>query len=216
METRDKEIKLHDKSSITFRLNPGNETRLDDHNMLDVFRVLNQKECALVIDSTWITQMISNGNVLKQEEYRQRILTSITTSLATRPLLLLPLYDDEHWSLVVIITEKGPGNYRYFHLDSGMPGHSGFCDSVLEKLAITTGESRVNLFLEVPQQEGEFECGHFVLMNAAVIISFFENEVRVLGDESIRKHLQKEIITPSTRNMRSFEKKIANLIKEYK
>lgn len=206
-------MKPADKASLLYALKPVNKTRLNDQHMSDVFRVVPNERKVPIIDSLWTTQLLTNGSVAKQDEYLERIRPIMD---ALPNLVLFPLFDDEHWSLLALIYRPVVANWCYLHLDSSGTTHIEHRTALLSRLEpILRGGLPVPFVMpknkKVPQQTGEWECGHFVLMNSRMLLSL-ECPPHQDYETSLSRYLIKELLSSSSRNLRAFIKDIIHLV----
>lgn len=204
---------LSDRQCLLDALSPVNKTRLDDQNMLDVWSALNRGIRIPIIDSTWTTQLLGNPNQERQREYLERIRVVITgvTDNSQSPLILFPLFEDEHWSLLVLIRRTST-LFHYFHIDSSQPNHTAYCASLLDRIRpLLTGTGLFVLPKDVSQQAGDWECGHFVLMNIQMLLDLgCSNDARY--EESLRRHLTNNMMKCSIRNIKVLAADVAGFL----
>lgn len=202
-----------DRDALLRALNPSNKIRLNDEQMSDVCRVLVNENRVPIIDSLWTTLFINSNNKERQVEYTERINRCITDrSLLTR-IVLFPLYADEHWSLLALFHRPLTDNWRYFHLDSATGNHTEVCVDVLSRLSTVLNGGQPEAFRlpkKVPQQNDDWQCGHFVLMNVCMLLSFQHNNHQDY-ESVLSRHINSELLSGSHRNIRSFARDIANL-----
>ncbi len=204
---------LSNKPDLIAALTPTNKTRLNDENMLDIINIVNQGIRYPIIDSMWTTQLTSNGNPDKQGEYLERIRQVIltVTDNSPSPLIFLPLFVEEHWSLLVLI-RRSPVLFHYFHIDCAEPEHTEYCQSVILRLQPILGATQPFVLpKKVSQQPGDWECGHFVLMNIRMLLDLgCSNDFAY--ENNLRQHLFDNMMSCSKRNLSAFADDMVNIL----
>ena len=145
--------------------------------------------------------------LFKQERIAQFIRRAIGPGSGAA-LVLLPLVRDNHWSLLVFV----PPLRVYLHFDSLGAYHYGYAQRVRE--ALDGGTRR---YSELPfhregtsQQEANWECGFFVLMNALMLINMRAESLAC--EESLRAYLRRHIPSVRESNIRRFADKVYDIV----
>ena len=200
-------------NETTRRLNPRNKERLQDVDIMRILTHMNKAMVTTVIDPLWITNAMTHEVESRRLLFQSKVTEAIRTSKL--PVLLMPLYDDEHWSLLVLFSgtmqhrDDGTVPYTsYFLLDSASR-HTEYSLTVLSWFALDA-LVEYRLPKKTPQQTGDWECGHFILMNASMMIDFCQNYAEKPGTllEILRRHLLSQMMSASYRNIRAFSQDI--------
>lgn len=202
------------RETLLQALNPSNKIRLNDEQMSDVCRVLVNDTQVPVIDSLWTTQSLDTNNRMRQADYLERIKRRIDERSPLTKMVLFPLFDDEHWSLLVLFYRPLSDNWRYFHLDSAEGNHTEVCTDALTQLSTILNGGQPEAFRlpkKVPQQNDNWQCGHFVLMNVCMLLSFRLGNENQDYERALSRHINSELLSSSDRNIRSFSRDIINL-----
>lgn len=204
------------KKELLFALTPPNESRLNDANMMDVVRLLRNQRQTPVIDPLWTRELMANNNEEKRQQYTRLIdgILCKVTSESPSPLVLLPLFDDEHWSLLVLVF--GIEEWQYFHLDSEKGFHEDYMLLFITRLGryssvLTQDPVFFIIPKAAPQQKYDWECGHFVLMYMSMLmklVASYSAEFSVM----LRRHLSRNISSCCYRNIKSFSEEMKSLI----
>lgn len=208
---------LIDRDSVITNITPANKTRLNDGNVMDILTlVCRDRNDVLVIDPQWSTQFLTNGNADRRLYYRDRITNALSGIIHFPSIVLLPLFADEHWSLLVLVTISDTV-YHYFHLDSSQPDHAPYCDTMVDAITSLLDNRagmlvKFDLPVKVPQQRGDWQCGHFVVMNASMIVSSLNDGTQPLSMASLARHLRQNMLTSSYRNIRQFALQVTTML----
>lgn len=200
------------------RLNPRNRERLTDEDMATVITRMNREGLVTTFDPLWITNAMEHQSEERRRFYHAKVANAIRSSNSV--ILLFPLYEDEHWSLLVLFAvgvaarrEDGTVNYmQHFLLDSASR-HDEYAQTVLVHFNLDH-TTVYELPKKVPQQKSDWECGHFVLMNLSMLIEYCRGLTAQtpLTLESLRSHLLREMMAASQRNIRAFAQRIIDAI----
>ena len=204
-----------DRATLLRALNPANKTCLNDEQMSDVCSVFANENQVPIIDSLWTTQSINSNNKERQAEYLERINRCIADRSVLTRMVLFPLFADEHWSLIVLFYRPLTDNWCYFHLDSATGTHTEVRTDVLSRLSTILNGGQPEAFplsKKVPQQNDDWQCGHFVLMNGSMLLSFRHDDNRRDYESALSRHINGGLLSSSHRNIRIFARDIANLI----
>lgn len=199
---------LIDRESMIMNITPANKTRLTDANVMDILSLFCRgRNDVLVIDPQWSTQFLSNGHVDRREYYSGRIGEAFRSINQFPSIVLMPLFIAEHWSLLVLVALSDTV-YHHFHLDSSQPDHTPYCVTIINaitRIIDNQGGVLVKLALpcKVPQQNSDWQCGHFVVMNASMIITSLDGN-QPLSLASLTRHLRQNMLSSSHRNIRQF------------
>jgi Ulp1 family protease len=105
------------------------------------------------------------------------------------PLILMPICDDVHWSLLY----HRRGTNHWVHMDSLAPLHATFAQTTLTQLramGLTTSEKMVT-FIDMPRQRSYWECGTFTLLYMLTVMLFDDAEIQhsidILSEERRQK-----------------------------
>jgi len=185
--------------------NTGSVSLLNDTTIINVLHVLYWLRGTQPI--TFIDPL-AIPRLFKQERIAQFIRKAIGPGTGAA-LVMLPLVRDHHWSLLVFV----PPLRVYMHFDSLGAYHYGYAQRV--KDALDGGDDQ--RYSELPfhregssQQESNWECGFFVLMNALMFINM---PAECLGcEESLRAYLRHHIPSVREANIGRFANKVYDII----
>lgn len=92
------------------------------------------------------------------------------------PLILMPICDDAHWSLLY----HRRGTNHWVHMDSLAPLHTTFAKQTLSELfamGLAATDKMVN-FIGLPRQRSYWECGTFTLLYMLTVMLFDDAEIQ--------------------------------------
>lgn len=204
-----------DRVSLVHNLNPNNKIRLNDENMTDALNIKKGNRAICIFDSQVVSQALNHNNQGMRQFYRDKIYQELCR-LGRSPLVLMPLFHDEHWSLAALITLQPNRGCFALHFDSSGETNT---ECFLSLLAMLRGLGPAApdwlpyvLPKRVPQQKGTWQCGHFVLMNADMMMSYLESNRATFNADTLDSHLRREIMSSSDRNIRAFTRDITALL----
>jgi hypothetical protein len=139
-------------------------TLLDDECILHLFNLMAWKKDysdrdVRMVDSALVELMMKSSGDDKRL-HCSRVADRFRN--APPPLILLPLVDGAHWSLLAYRTHS----QQWYHFDSAKQYHRELARSTLAALraaGCTPLNATVHRLRNVPQQEGGWECGLYVL-----------------------------------------------------
>lgn len=105
------------------------------------------------------------------------------------PLLLMPISDNVHWSLMYYRR----GSNHWVHMDSLAPLHAGLARNIVQQLyrMKLTRTDQVIQFERLPAQASVWECGTFTLLYMLTVMLFSDEEIRasinILNEERRQK-----------------------------
>jgi len=114
---------------------------------------------------------------IDKTKYLKKLGLGETVSILDYDILILSLYEDEHWSLMVCYVQTESTKYLY-HYDSQFGMHANLARRarlLLIELGILPRECKLRRVQDYWQQKADYECGYAVLMMMAAIYVGYVN-----------------------------------------
>jgi hypothetical protein len=195
------------KHTLCKTLLNGNAVTWDINTFVDLLGVVrgnlqHGKEAVQLIDPTLLALVVdTNGNNLVKNIAMMKELT------ATSGLILMPIYQGHHWSLLAYIPEWK----QWYFYDSLRGHHSDYRDKVLHRmdhLAIIPKEGhRIHFYDNLPEQEGATTSGSHCLFYSFLLMRWYgcvadEEDFMDKHNEDIAHELQHGSVEGFVRKLR--------------
>lgn len=177
--------------------------RLDDIVVINVLYLMCEQQASLCFH---IVDPLVPASLAKREKTCEAIKERLHRERDLQ-VVLMPLVLRSHWSLLVFI----PSFRGYIHFDSIDGYHRSYVNELLLLLDDTKRYRVLPLHTNAhSQQDGDWECGFFLLMNAFVFIHM-KSEV-IQSEETLRLYLERHTRYVCEKNVRLFARKIYDMV----